>query len=259
MSFSSSWLALRSDADRRARPTLTTRLTRLTEPMRRPLRVIDIGSGTGATVRELFPHIRPPQDWTLVDADPELLAIAKAQLAGHGGLRIATHVADLRVEPLWTEPPDVVTASAVFDITSQEFVDRLARALAAHKIPFLSMLTYDGRLAITPEHPFDETVIEAFNAHQRGEKSFGPALGPAAADALTTALRAVGATVEEADSAWSLQWQLDPELMQATLDGFAAAATEILPERADEVAAWRRDRKTVSTIFVGHRDHFATF
>ncbi len=260
MSFSSDWLTLRSAADGRARSALTARLADVAGTLPRPLRALDLGAGTGATVRALAPHIRPPQEWTLVDADAALLEVAAASLAGQPGLTVATRVADLTVDPPWSEPPDIVTASALFDITSAAFVERLADALAADEIPFLAMLTYDGRMHVTPEHPFDAAIIDAFNTHQRGEKSFGRALGPDAADTLTAALRRAGATVEEADSAWRLSAPLDAELMQANFDGWASAAAEIMPEREGEIAAWRRDRRDdTATVFVGHRDHFATF
>ncbi|RAI04049.1 SAM-dependent methyltransferase [Acuticoccus sediminis] len=259
MTFSAAWLAMRSGADRRARSPLVTHFAKLTDTLRRPLRVIDLGSGTGATVRELFPHIRPPQDWTLVDADADLLQVAQKNLQHYQGLRVATHHADLTVDPLWSEPPDAVTASALFDLTSQAFLDRLAEALARHRIPLLAMLTFDGRLRVEPEHPFDGAMIDAFNAHQRGMKSFGRALGPDAAGALTDTLQSVGATVEVADSPWTLTAPLDADLMNAKLDGWAETALEIMPDRAGEIRAWREARRDASAIFVGHSDHLATF
>ena len=259
MSFSADWLALRAKADRRARSDLAERLADLTDALPRPLKVIDLGSGTGANVRELFPKIRPPQDWTLVDADAELLKRAKVNLEHHAGLRIALHHADLMVEPLWTEHPHIVTAAALFDIVSEAFVDRLASALARQKTPLFSVLTYDGRLKVTPDHPFDAAMIDAFNAHQRGEKSFGRALGPDASDTLTATLRRYGATVLEDDSPWRLEARQDNELMQAKFDGWAAAAREMMPDQADEIDDWRAARRTAATVFVGHRDHLATF
>ena len=221
--------------------------------------MIDIGAGTGATVRELFPKMHPPQDWTLVDTDAGLLKVAQRELSNINGLRVATHCADLTVAPLWSEPPHIVTASALFDLTSAAFVDRLAAALARDRVTFLAALTYDGRLELSPTHPFDDAMIDAFNRHQRQEKSFGRALGPDACDVLATALTRVGATVTQDESPWRLAGGKDMPLMQAMLDGWAVAAKEIMPDRVSEIDAWRQARRTLDSLFVGHRDHLATF
>jgi len=260
MNFSPHWLALRADADRRARSDLVARAAALADTMPRPLHIVDLGAGTGASVREIAPHITPPQCWTLADADADLLTMARADLKGiMPGLKIVTRVVDLNSEPPWLEPPHLVTATALFDITSIDFIERFADRLAAARIPLLSMLTYDGRLSVTPEHPFDATMIAAFNDHQRGVKSFGRAAGPEAADALTRAFTARGARVETADSPWQLEAPTDTDLMQAKFGGWASAAAEMMPDRQSEIHAWREARRDAKSIFVGHQDHLVLF
>ena len=99
---------------------------------------------------------------------------------------------------------NLVTASALFDLASPEFIARLAAAVAARKSAFYTVLTYDGDQRWTPEHEADAALLEAFHAHQRRDKGFGPAAGPDAPDALSEAFAARGYAVQEGDSAWRL-------------------------------------------------------
>lgn len=260
MNFSPHWLALRADADRRARSDLVARAAALADTMPRPVHIVDLGAGTGASVREIAPYITPPQRWTLVDADADLLTVARADLKGMmPGLKVVTREVNLNVDPPWEERPHLVTAMGLFDITSVDFIERLAERMAGERIPLLAMLTYDGRLKVSPEHPFDAAMIDAFNIHQRGIKSFGPAAGPEAAEALTAAFTKRGATVETADSPWQLEAPVDTDLMQAKFGGWATAAAEIMPDRQDEIHAWREARRTAQSIYVGHQDHLVLF
>ena len=79
-SFSADWLALREPADHAARnPDLAARLGAW---MARPgaRRVLDIGCGSGSTVRALTSHLPDGVRWTLLDHDAALLEAARARL-----------------------------------------------------------------------------------------------------------------------------------------------------------------------------------
>ena len=254
MTFSSAWLELRVAADERSRARdLIVRAARDLARMTAPRRVLDLGAGTGATLRALAPAL-PPAEWTLLDADAALLAEARRRARPEPTVRVA----DLATDPLWDRgsPPHLVTASALFDLASAEFVARLAERLGEDRVPLLAMLTYDGRLAIHPPHPRDGAMVEAFNTHQRGAKSFGPALGPDGARALTEAMERVGATVTVRDTPWRLSRPMDGALMDAMLDGWAHAAREA---GANDTEEWREAHRGARTLLVGHRDHHATF
>ena len=255
--FSADWLALRAPADDRARAAdLITAAASAVEGAA-PLTIVDLGAGTGATMRALAPEFPTPQAWTLVDADPALLAVAEASAAGtQPGVVVTTRLADLVAEPApWTESPSLVTASALFDLASRVWIDRLAAACAADRVPLLAMLTYDGVLQAAPVMPFDDTMRVAFNTHQRGEKSFGRAEGPDAPAALAAAFGAHGYRVMERETPWVLLAGRDDALIEAMLDGWAGAASEILPELTAEIARWRAARKRATErLTVGHKD-----
>ncbi|MBJ3776165.1 class I SAM-dependent methyltransferase [Acuticoccus mangrovi] len=257
MSFSADWLSLRAPADARARSLeLIDRAGRIARgTVGDRLRIVDLGAGTGATLRALASRLPGPQDWLLVDADASLLAHGKAP---PGDITVSTRVADLTATPApWEGRADLVTASALFDLASRDYIAALADRLAADRTPLLAMLTYDGRLELTPAHPFDAAMREAFNAHQQGEKSFGRAVGPDGPAVIVEVFAAAGFAVERRDTPWVLG-EADAALIAATLDGWAAAAHEIRPDAADAIADWRAARaEGVSRLLVGHEDVLA--
>lgn len=252
-SFSADWLDLRAPADARARAgDLIAEIARRLAP---PVGVVDLGAGSGATLAALAPHLPQPQTWHLVDADAALLAEATRRAAAAG---ITAHAvcADLTRNPApWRETPSLITASALFDLASPAFIAAFAAAAAQTKAPVLAMLTYDGRLELAPHHPLDSLMIEAFNTHQRGEKSFGRAAGPDAPRHLAEAFAAHGYTAEDRDSAWRLAAPRDGALIAALVDGWAEAAREIAAAPDDAIAAWRTARLAdTQSLLVGHRD-----
>lgn len=258
MSFSAEWLALRAGADARARSAdlvaAAARHLAGTAPT-----IVDLGAGTGATLHALRDVLPRPQRWLLVDRDPALLAVAAS---GAPAGAVATLAADLATDPApWRTVPghasDLVTASALFDLVSPAWIERFAAALAASGAALLALLTYDGRLALAPPHPDDARLAAALNAHQRTDKGFGPAAGPDAAGHLAAALAGHGYRVRRAPSPWRLETPRDAALIAATLDGWAAAAGELEPERAAAVAAWRAHHRAARRLVVGHEDLLA--
>ena len=64
-------------------------------------------------------------------------------------------------------PVDLVTTSALLDLVSETWLDRLAVEAAARRLPVYAALSYDGRIEIDPSNPFDPAIIAAVNTHQR--------------------------------------------------------------------------------------------
>lgn len=267
--FSADWLALRADADARARSARITARTAAwalarTRVTGRPLAIVDLGCGTGSTLSFLAPRLPVAQRWVLADHDRHLLALAAHAGAGCRRIR-ALEVAeiDLAAAPLerLLAGADLVTASALFDLVSPGWAAGLVAALARAGCALLAALTYDGRIALAPADPFDARVRRLVNRHQRTDKGFGPALGPLAADWLWRQARGHGARVFIARSDWRLA-AADQDLQQALLEGWAEAARAIAPGEADAIAAWHARRLAMSyeqagASIVGHRDLLA--
>ncbi|MEM9224167.1 MAG: hypothetical protein AAGB11_17430, partial [Pseudomonadota bacterium] len=119
----------------------------------------------------------------------------------------------------------------------------------------LAMLTFDGVLSLAPEHPFDAAMVDAFHAHQRTDKGMGPAAGPDAPAVLARSFRAASYRVEERDTPWLLNGERDRALITELLEGWAGAATEVLPQEERTVAGWLQSRlERTERLVVGHKD-----
>ncbi|MFD1195338.1 class I SAM-dependent methyltransferase [Seohaeicola saemankumensis] len=251
MGFSAAWLALREPADHAARDAAL--LAAAAKAAGQPAVIVDLGCGTGSTIRAFAGHLADGATWRLVDNDPELLRHAAAATQGV----VTTHRIDLRdLESLPLDGASLVTASALLDLCSLDWVERLAARLADHRLPFYAALTYDGDMHWTPSDPADAAVTRAFNRHQVGDKGFGPALGPGATDAMAAALQRRGYALRRADSPWQLgpaQSALQIEL----LGGIATAAEEAGEELAKAWGGTRAAAAQTALCHIGHTDLLA--
>ena len=270
--FSADWLALREPADARARDACSGLLDALprcaapataaahagTVDAAAPLQVLDLGAGTGANFRYLQPRLRGAPHWTLADHDRALLDVAVARAATTA--RLATTVVDLAaaLESLAFPAGGLVTASALLDLVSGPWLARLADRCRAARAQVLFALTYDGRCTCRPTEPDDVKIIALVNRHQRTDKGFGPALGPAAAHAAAAQFALRGYRVRRARSDWRIDAS-EPALQAALLGGWAQAARAIEPAAGAQVDDWleRRRRHLAngrSQLTVGHED-----
>jgi hypothetical protein len=281
--FSADWLALREPFDAAARSAalvadLCAHLASGTATT--PLEVVDLGAGAGSNLRHLAPLLGGEQSWRLVDHDRALLdaAIAatrvwaEARGADVRGQRSALTVraADFACE-VHCEQRDLrdiggvdlparalVTAAALLDLVSAKWLEALARRTTAALARVCFVLTYDGRSVCTPSDPEDTAVRALFNRHQRGDKGFGPALGPDAASAAVSAFarRSYHLSVRASD------WRIGPRdaaMQHALLDGWLGAALEMAPDRTRDLTAWHTRRRALvtagdSALSIGHVD-----
>lgn len=252
MSFSADWLALRSDADVRARdPGLAARLSARFAG-REGLRVLDLGTGTGAMLHAAAPLLGPGQRWRLADSNPALLA----RIAPPEGVAVEPVLVDLSgdLAPLFEPCPDLVACSAFIDLCGADWLDRLAAQTAAAGSAVYAVLSYDGREEWSPPHPLDAQVLAAFHADQRRDKGLGPALGPDAVAHLARRLRSAGYEVLTAPSDWHLSAPADAALIAALACGSAKAVAPALGTRA---AAWGQSRAAARAVTIGHLDLLA--
>jgi SAM-dependent methyltransferase len=258
--FDPSWLALREPVDHRSRAAALLGPLREWWRSRRVSSVLDLGSGTGSNLRYLAPQLPGPQRWTLVDHDRELLVRARAP---GPDVSVRAVVGDLAVVGLAeAQRADLVTASALLDLVSTEWLEELAAACAGSRCGALFALTYDGSVTWPGRSdPVADSVRDAVNEHQLRDKGTGPAMGPEAGRAAETLFRAKGYRTWLVPSPWVLG-PGDAALARALLDGWVAAACEIEPRRADELTQWG-DRCHLAAaeagfeLMVGHVDLLA--
>jgi hypothetical protein len=257
---SAEWLARRELYDRRARNAAVLGSVAQCFAACPSAMIVDLACGTGATLRAISGALPHRQSWRLVDNDLSLLA--RAQQAFGAEITVRTIPLDLmhNVEAALDGPVDLVTTSAFLDLVSGEWIERLATEIAARNLPFYAALSYDGRVAFGPADEADARVIAAFNRHQRTDKGFGPALGPAAAESAIELFERIGYAIEEGAS----DWVLGPadNLQAEVLSGLASAAAEIDGIATGAIDGWTRRRKLMlsaqcSKLRVGHVDFFA--
>ncbi len=253
MGFDAGWLDLREPVDAASRDiSIIGSAAIFLGEVPAPL-AVDLGCGTGASLRAFASQAPADLRWRLIDNDAGLLAIA-AERCGPGVEVVACDLADPAGIPL--DGARLVTASALLDLVSVEWIEALAARVVATGAGFHASLIYNGMMSWTRELPEDGEVVRSFNLHQRRDKGFGPALGPAAADAAAAAFSRRGYGVRRGDSVW----RLEPEhtaLEQALVDGIAAAAAEMGCAGA---AAWAQARRAASgdsACIVGHTDLLA--
>ncbi|MBT8146570.1 MAG: class I SAM-dependent methyltransferase [Gammaproteobacteria bacterium] len=271
-SFSIDWLNLREEADLRARdPALLSRARRWLEVAGAEGAeaaanvVVDLGAGTGATLRALaaIGGSHPvPAVWRLLDHDKSLLAEANRRHGSSQQLEIyPVDLANVATLPL--NGVRLVTASALFDLVSAEFIEALTAALLRasgnNQVGIYSALNYDGTTDWEPAHPLDKTVLAAFNRDQRQDKGFGPALGPDAGRCMAEIFSKAGFVVHTAESPWQLG-ATDKALVNNLIEGISEAVANDATLDPTELTDWTRFRQShvaTGSCKVGHADILA--
>jgi hypothetical protein len=293
--FMAGWLALREPFDLAGRAAawpaiaavcddLCIRATQRAQPR---LAVIDLACGIGANVRALAPRIGGWQQWQLIDHDPALLAEVpnamarwamacgyqfQADSGPQGALRIDGPALRLEVvsscvdlarncDAIAFGQADLVTASALLDLVSAQWVDALVDRVRASGAAWLWPLNVDGRIDWDPVDKDDPLVHQLFDLHQRRDKGFGLALGPNAVPHLRQRLAAADSTVLQARSDWIIDGAQGgtgaPAMLAAMIAGMADAAIEQRPDATDVVRAWQARRMAGAQhtrLMVGHLD-----
>ncbi|MBL8571537.1 MAG: SAM-dependent methyltransferase [Phreatobacter sp.] len=275
MSFSPEWLALREPADHAARSQELLAKLAAHFAGRTAISVVDFGCGAGSNLRGTWAALPDSQNWRLVDYDPNLLAAARDRLAAwadssradgealhlskRGKSLVVSFVqADLTrdLDKVLPASTDLVTAAALFDLVSESWIATFAAALKQRRLPFYTVLTYDGTEHWEPPHPADAAMLAAFHAHQATDKGFGPAAGPRATGVMADAFAAAGYRVERAASPWRLGSDF-AELARELVAGFAGAVRETGTVPSIDIDAWLAARRTGVTCHVGHEDLLA--
>jgi SAM-dependent methyltransferase len=271
--FDPAWLDLREPVDHRSRSEDLAREVTRRLGQRASISVLDMGCGTGSNLRATVPLLGPEQHWTLVDKDEGLLEAAIARLCawatdaerngsrlllGKDGKRITVRFAcaDLARDLEWVldSGADLYTASALFDLVSDDFIVSLASEIARRKAAFFTVLTYNGLQRWTPKHESDAALASAFRSHQARDKGFGVAAGPIAPALLSAAFDEAGYAVSEGDSVWRLSTG-DEALVEALAAGFVAAVRETRLVSDAKLTDWLAVSRTGA--LVGHTDTLA--
>jgi len=249
--FASGWLELREGYDHAARSADLMRRFAALLPQRP--RIVDLGAGSGSNLRALAPFV-PDARWRLVDDDDALLAIAR-QRCGDVACERRDLANDLAAA---IGDAQAIAASALADLVSEAWLDRLLALAAQRGLPVLLALTTDSAPELLPASPGDAAIVAGFTRDQARDKGFGPALGAHAPDALAAAAARRGYRLEAAASDWYLA-PGDRAMLEAMLGFLADAAGAAEPASRAAVDAWHEARRADAAagrlaMRVGHRD-----
>ncbi len=261
--FSIEWLNLREVSDHRARDKdlLKTAVDWLNNLKAKDKVIVDLGSGTGSTIRGLqrYTTLTPSIQWRLVDNDPGLLAEAIHRHSEE--YSIESFLVDLsETQKLPLKSVSLITASALLDLVSENFIRDLCQLIKekneSQPVGFYSTLNYDGCIKWTPFHPLDASILMNFNADQRRNKGFGPALGPDATDFLTRQFHCAKFQCLSAKSPWLLG-PADYLLTESLINGISGVAIKTDGLTNSDILDWKTFRMKnirTGTCFLGHTD-----
>jgi len=277
----SAWLALREAADWSARSGSLVQRVTAALPSSSVVRAVDLCTGTGSNLRYLMDRLPSPQHWLVVDRDAALLDEIAVRLsdwarsrgwtmstdAGGHHIRGAAFGCDVVTRQMNLNQLDaeifdgchLVTASALLDLVSEEWLRTLAARCREAGAAALFAITYDGRSTCEPSEPEDETIRSLLTRHQKTDKGLGGvAAGPDAWAIAERVFAEAGFQVEHAGSDWSID-PSDEAFQRMLIEGWAHAARELAPQQSTTIADWlERRREHVSAgrsrIVVGHAD-----
>lgn len=224
--FDPDWLALREPVDHATRSARLEELLATRLRGRSSVRIVDLGAGSGSTLRHLAPRlvelgVSADQDWLLVDHDEELLARARQSTVP---ATVSTARLDLGDRSALAEAltgADVVVGSALLDVLPAPVAEGLLDVLSAvqPRPVVLFVLTVTGGASVEPAAP---GVAEAFDADQRSH-----GLGPDAAEFVARGFTDRGWRVDRLPTPWVLTGS--PLLTEWSRGWFGAAGVPAQP------------------------------
>jgi hypothetical protein len=240
------WLALREPADAAARARELAEYLGRRVPETGRWEIHDLGGGTGAMGRWLAPLLPGPQHWLVHDLDSDLLDVAADNAPGPSAdgqaVTVETKHTDLtRLGPRELTGADLITASAVLDLLTEDELSGLLALCAGAGCPILLTLSVVGHVELVPAESLDWRVAAAFDAHQRRETERGRLLGPDAVTRAVANVRRLGAEVLVRPSPWRLGAG-EAALAAEWLRGWVAAACEQQPELVADAQAYMQRR-----------------
>src|SRR5436190_1787015 len=153
----SSWLALREPADKAARSAALTQAIAAELLGDRPLRILDLGGGTGSNVRYLSSRLPVPQQWLVIDRDPDLLSEVSGASADCHVDTLCRNLGSLD-DPAIFSGRHLVTASALLDLVSDQWLRALAERCRTSRAAALFALNYNGRSECMPVEAEDDAI-----------------------------------------------------------------------------------------------------
>lgn len=220
------------------------------------------GFGCRIDGTEVGPPSAPSRRWSRIDlegpgwkasVEPRRIDLAGARFPG------AIMASGLSPDGTGDEAIDLVTASALLDLVSAAWLERLVDWCVSCRTAMLFALSYVGHVEWSPAHRDDATMTRAMEIDQRRDKGLGVALGSDAVTHLRARLAARGYLDAVARSDWVLGANgADAGIQRRLIEDLAGLATHTGAD-GNPASAWRTARLAAldagtSTLTVGHVD-----
>ena len=280
------WLSHRFACDAAARHAATERqFLDFFAQHQTTLRLVDLGSGTGANFRYYFERIPHPQSWTLIEQDPalsEACRVSLRQFADERGYTWEEEDGQLRInKPGQTATvslvsgrieqveqltdltqTDAITANAVFDLLSFEQFDTLVGKLIQYEVCLLATLNY-YETSFLPFAEEDHRFLRLYHTHMKRPQPFGMAMGADCSEEMLDLLEQHPMAVAQGGSQWHLKKHHSTmhhyllHFMENALHelNLSAAERQGFDQWFEEKRQLSRERKL--EIIVDHSDIFA--
>ncbi len=277
------WLRIRESYDHRSRAEDLIRQLNTFYEDRRAIRIMDLSCGTGGNFRYLAPRLRGNQTWLLQDHSTLLLnkTLETTEAwalqngfrftatsdrffyleTGEAAINCALKLESLEdnLENLPWANHDVITASALLDHTSQEWLANLFRILEKLDLAFLFALHYNGMMVWQPAHPLDARITTAFNRFMRSDRGMGALLGDRAPSVATRIAEQSHFEISQSRSDWNLT-EKDGDLIIRQIQYIEEAARRMIDQDSLEILDnWSSQKKYEARggrcrLTVGHTD-----
>ncbi len=268
--FSFDWLKLREDMDHRSRSTAPISVLLKFLGKRETVQILDLGGGTGSNMRYLSKQLGAlNQRWTILDQDQSLLSrITNPSPKFVKIIPVQGNIATKGLQLI--QRADLVTGSALLDLTSEKWLRQLAESATKQDCPVFFALSYTGKISWfsnedrtkrnlnPPDHQF---ISNAINRHQQRDKGTGPALGPSAVHRLIEVFQSKNYYTK----CWPSHWILDHQhfaLKRSLIEGWTKAALEESPSEKPKILSWSHSclelaESSGSILEVSHSDLLA--
>lgn len=239
----------------------------------RPLVVIDIGAGTGNSMRWFDHHLRErlpgrPLSWVLLDADAASLEIAAERSANSVRAIVApisslpAIAAEVLTEVTGETPASdesfgscdlLITGSALLDVLTRADMKAISDTVRRFSGIGIFVLNISGEWSLRPPHPDDGIVGDAFDRHQRRSGR----LGTESTAVLAEEAYMAGAEVRTSESPWTIEAPRDIEFLSRFLTERIDAAVEEEPQLVQRAHDWldcRLNQSAELRVVVDHTD-----
>ena len=248
------------------------------------IKIVDIGSGTGANCLYFLEKLTQNQKWFLVEKDVRFFDPTIERLTSHAsknGYEIEVKGAHLKIQTpsktieihiindsffnlpklLNLQEINAVMAAAVFDLLSEKQFRDFVSTVFENKTALLATMNYSG-MHFLPSTSLDNHFVNIYENHMMRQQDFGKGMGKNVASVLSNHFSTSGYDFISGESNWELDYFAN-KMHAFLLDFMDDSISELLTENNEKLKFkdWLSKKRSLSenkklSIEVRHFDFF---